>query len=96
MRNLLRIWPGRRADSPRILEAGAWHETCLMVGMKTTLKDASKSADMLLTIETAIIAKMAKSTGYAPFQMKSMIKRIPELREYYKQVRAEVIASMAQ
>jgi hypothetical protein len=51
--------------------------------------------DKLHEIENEIIAKMAASTGYAPFQMKSMIKRIPELKAYYQQVREQVIIEMA-
>lgn len=46
-------------------------------------------------IETAIIERMAKATGYQPFQMASMIKRIPELNAYYKQVRETVIRELA-
>lgn len=54
------------------------------------------TTEKLHEIENAIIDKMAKETGCAAFQMKNMIKRIPELNEYYKEVRKEVIASMAE
>lgn len=46
-------------------------------------------------IENAIIERMAQKVGCAPFQMKSMIKRIPELKAYYHEVRAKVITEAA-
>jgi len=38
---------------------------------------------------------MASATGLTLNQMLSEIKRIPELREYYKKLRADVIKGMA-
>jgi len=51
--------------------------------------------EMLIEIETAIINKMASASGLTFDQMLSKIKRIPELREYYKKLRADVIKGMA-
>lgn len=42
-------------------------------------------------MSAALIARMAQKIGCAPFQMKSMIKRTPELKTYYHEVRAKVI-----
>ena len=51
--------------------------------------------EKLHEIENAIIARMAQKIGCAPFQMKSMINRTPELKTYYHEVRAKVIIGMA-
>jgi len=51
--------------------------------------------EMLNEIETAIINKMASTAGLTFDQMLSEIKRIPELKEYYKKLRADVIEGMA-
>jgi len=51
--------------------------------------------EMLDMIETSIITKMAEETGLTFDSMLAEIKRIPELRDYYKQVRSDVIKGMA-
>jgi len=51
--------------------------------------------ELLNDIETAIITRMAEETGLTFDSMLEEIKRIPELRDYYKQVRSDVIKGMA-
>jgi hypothetical protein len=51
---------------------------------------------ILETIENALIDRMAKEAGVQAFQMKSMIIRCEELREYYKQVRSKAIKDLAE
>lgn len=51
--------------------------------------------EMLGEIETAIINKMASATGLTFDQMLSEIKRIPELKKFYKKLRSDVIKGMA-
>jgi len=51
--------------------------------------------EMLNEIETAIIKKMAAETGMTFNKMLSEIKRIPELTEFYKKLRSDVIKGMA-
>lgn len=51
--------------------------------------------ELLHEIETAIISKMASETGMTFEGMLAEIKRIPELKKYYKQVRSDVIKGMA-
>ena len=51
---------------------------------------------MLHSIENALIAKMAEATGCQPFQMKSMISRCDELKQYFYQVRSQLIQEMAE
>ena len=46
-------------------------------------------------IEEMIISKMAKEVRVQPFQMKSMIKRCPDLMDFYKDLRAKVISERA-
>ena len=50
---------------------------------------------MLHSIENALIAKMAEATNCQPFQMKSMISRCDELKEYFYKMRSELIKGLA-
>ena len=58
-------------------------------------KQDNQAQNLLSKIEENIINKMAAGTGYAPFQMKNMIRRCPELKAYYHQLRETVIKEMA-
>ena len=51
--------------------------------------------ELLNEIETAIINKMASESGMTFDGMLAEIKRIPELRDFYKQLRSEVIKGLA-
>jgi hypothetical protein len=51
---------------------------------------------ILETIENALIDRIAKEVGVQAFQMKSMIMRCEELREYYKQIRSNAIKDLAE
>ena len=55
----------------------------------------NQAQKLLHEIEENIISKMAAGTGYQPFQMKNMIRKCPELKAYYHQVRKTVIEGMA-
>ena len=50
---------------------------------------------MLHSIENALIEKMAEAANCQPFQMKSMISRCDELKQYFYQLRSETIKGMA-
>ena len=50
---------------------------------------------MLHSIENALIEKMAEAANCQPFQMKSMIARCDELKQYFYQLRSETIKGMA-
>jgi hypothetical protein len=50
---------------------------------------------ILETIENALIDRMAKEVGVQAFQMKSMIMRCEELKQYYKQIRSNAIKDLA-
>ena len=50
---------------------------------------------ILETIENALIDRMAKEGGVQAFQMKSMIMRCEELKQYYKQIRSNAIKDLA-
>ena len=54
-----------------------------------------QAQNLLHEIEENIINKMAAGTGYQPFQMKNMIRRCPELKAYYHQVRETAIKGIA-
>jgi hypothetical protein len=51
---------------------------------------------ILETIENALIDRMAKEAGVQAFQMKSMIMRCEELKQYYKRVRSIAIKDLAE
>ena len=51
---------------------------------------------MLHSIESALIVKMAEAAGCQPFQMKSMISRCEELKQYFYQMRSQIIHEMAE
>ena len=51
---------------------------------------------MLHSIENALIEKMAQAAGCQPFQMKSMISRCDELKQYFYECRSKVIHEMAE
>lgn len=51
---------------------------------------------ILETIENALIDRMAKEAGVQTFQMKSMIMRCEELKEYYKKIRSIAIKDLAE
>lgn len=51
---------------------------------------------MLHSIENALIAKMAEAANVQPFQMKSMISRCDELKQYFYEMRSKVIHEMAE
>lgn len=59
--------------------------------MKTTTQDQQAA---LQTLEYAIVDRMCASTGYNRSQMVSMIRRIPELGQFYLDLRAKVIGGM--
>ena len=50
---------------------------------------------MLESLEDTIMQKMADASGVQKFQMVSMVKRCDELKEYYCQLRSDIIKSMA-
>ena len=54
-----------------------------------------KTEIMLHSIENALIAKMAEATNCQPFQMKNMISRCDELKEYFYEMRSELIKGLA-
>ena len=51
---------------------------------------------ILETIENALIDRMAKEAGVQRFQMKSMIMRCEELKQYYKRIRSIAIKDLAE
>lgn len=51
--------------------------------------------ELLNEIETAIINKMASESGMTFDGMLAEIKRIPELRDFYKKLRSDVIKGLA-
>ena len=51
--------------------------------------------ELLNTAEGAIIERMAKEANVQSFQMLNMIKRCPELKEFYQNLRAKTIEGMA-
>lgn len=52
--------------------------------------------ELLHDIETAIINKMASESSMTFDGMLSEIKRIPELRDFYKKLRSDVIKGLAE
>ena len=51
---------------------------------------------ILETIENALIEGMAEEIGVRPFQMKSMIMRCEELKEFFEKTRSEAIKNIAE
>jgi predicted peroxiredoxin len=58
-------------------------------------EEATMEQQILETIENALIDRMAKEVGVQAFQMKSMIMRCEELKQYYKQIRSNAIKDLA-
>lgn len=63
--------------------------------MLTETQAQAMADEIIAEINEKAIEKMAQAVGVAPFQMRSMINRCDELREFFIDYRKNVMIGMA-